>query len=106
MEKKEFNLLKAVRNIANGNELSVEERAFVENGKIKLPTEKRSAIVAAANGANEEAVKLFLEGKIKFLQIADLVEAAISAQNNVKDFSADDIFEADSAARRLVRSSI
>ena len=35
MEKKEFNLLKAVRNIANGNELSVEERAFVENGKIK-----------------------------------------------------------------------
>lgn len=49
MEKKEFNLLKAVRNIANGNELSVEERAFVENGKIKLPTERRSAIVAVVN---------------------------------------------------------
>ena len=54
MEKKEFNLLKAVRNIANGNELSVEERAFVENGKIKLPTERRSAIVAGANGATVE----------------------------------------------------
>ena len=54
MEKKKFNLLKAVRNIANVNELSVEERAFVENGKIKLPTERRSAIVAGANGATVE----------------------------------------------------
>ena len=31
---------------------------------------------AAANGANEEAVRLFLEEKIEFLKIAELVEAA------------------------------
>lgn len=60
----------------------------------------------AANGANEEAVKLFLQGKIKFLQIADLVEKAISAQDNIDDFTVRDVFDADMAARQLVRGSI
>ena len=58
---------------------------------------------AAANGANEEAVKLFLEGKIKFLQIADMVEAAIENQKSCKDFDINDVFDADKAARELVR---
>ena len=58
---------------------------------------------AAANGANEEAVKLFLEGKIKFLQIADLVEAAIENQETSKNFHINDVFAADEAARELVR---
>ncbi len=57
----------------------------------------------AANGANEEAVKLFLQDKIKFLQIADMVEAAISAQNSVDSFTVEDIFAADQAARQLVQ---
>lgn len=60
----------------------------------------------AVNGANEEAVKLFLDGKIKFLQIADLVEKAIEECNNKKEFTIDDIFEADKKARELVRSAI
>ena len=60
----------------------------------------------AVNGANEEAVKLFLEGKIKFLQIADLVENASSKVNNIKDFTLEDILNADSIARRLVRESV
>lgn len=60
---------------------------------------------AAVNGANEEAVRLFLEGKIKFLQIADLVEKALISVNNKKDFTLGDIFDADKAARRLVLES-
>ncbi len=60
----------------------------------------------AVNGANEEAVKLFLEGKIKFLQIADLVEKALKECNNKKEFSIDDIFEADRKARELVISLV
>lgn len=60
----------------------------------------------AANGANEEAVRLFLEGKIKFLQIADLVEKAISAQDNVESFTLSDILAADKAARETVLSGI
>ncbi len=55
------------------------------------------------NGANEEAVRLFLEGKIKFLQIAELVEKALQSVNNKKAFTLEDIFEADSLAREIVR---
>ncbi len=60
----------------------------------------------AANGANEEAVRLFLEGKIKFLQIAELVEKATDAQSDVNFFGVEDVFEADKAARQIVINSI
>ena len=51
------------------------------------------------NGANEAANKLFLDGKIKFLQIADIVEEALSVVGNKKVFCLEDIIEADKAAR-------
>jgi len=60
----------------------------------------------AVNGANEEAVRLFLEGKIKFLQIAELVEKALISVNNKKEFALEDILETDKLARELVKSSI
>ena len=60
----------------------------------------------AVNGANEEAVRLFLEGKIKFLQIAELVEKALNNVNNKKEFTLEDIFETDKAAREIVKNSI
>ncbi len=60
----------------------------------------------AANGANEQAVQLFLEGKIKFLQIAELVRAAMEAQPTVHNFGLEDIFEADLAAREYVLNRI
>ena len=56
----------------------------------------------AVNGANEEAVKLFLQGKIKFLQIADLVEKALEKAENKKDFTLEDILYTDKWARQLV----
>ena len=56
----------------------------------------------AVNGANEQAVKLFLEGKIKFLQIAELVEKALLSAQNKKDFTLDDILETDKLARECV----
>lgn len=61
---------------------------------------------AAANGANEEAVGLFLEGKIPFLKIPELVRAAMLRQNSVEAKSIDDVLNADKAARELVRASI
>ena len=54
----------------------------------------------------EEAVALFLQGKIRFLQIADLVEKALEEVKNKRDFTLEDIFETDKAARKLVRDSI
>ena len=56
----------------------------------------------AVNGANEQAVKLFLEGKIKFLQIAELVEKALLSAQNKDTFTVDDIFETDKLARECV----
>lgn len=60
----------------------------------------------AVNGANEQAVKLFLEGKIKFLQIADLVEKALVSVQNKKDFTLEDILETDKLARECVLQNI
>ena len=60
----------------------------------------------AANGANEEAVRLFLDGKIKFLQIAELVEKAMLLAENKKDFTVEDILFTDKAARECVLNSI
>ncbi len=56
----------------------------------------------AANGANEEAVALFLNRKIGFLQIGELVRMATDAQTVGCVKSVDDIFDADRAARELV----
>lgn len=60
----------------------------------------------AVNGANEEAVRLFLEGKIKFLQIAELVEKAAYSVENKKDFNLEDILYTDKAARQAVLNNI
>lgn len=60
---------------------------------------------AAVNGANEEAVALFLSGKIKFLQIAEMAEKALNSVNNKKEYTLEDVFEADKAARDLIRNS-
>ena len=71
-------------------------KAITEGGL--LPT--------VVNGANEQAVGLFLEGKIKFLQIAELVEKALVSANNKKDFSLEDILNADKHAREAVLRNI
>ena len=61
---------------------------------------------AAANGANEKAVELFLQGKIDFLQIAELVEAAVDAQPDAPCASLADVLEADRKARAFVTEII
>lgn len=58
---------------------------------------------AAANGANEVAVKLFLNQQISFLQIGDLVAQAMENQPDVREISSiDDILNADTYAREYV----
>ncbi len=60
----------------------------------------------AVNGANEEAVSLFLQGKIKFLQIAELAEKAMLNTENKQSFTIEDILNTDKAARQLVRDFV
>ena len=56
------------------------------------------------NGANEEAVALFLAGEIGFLRIAELVEDAFSHLRAESEVTLDAIWEADAAARAFVRN--
>lgn len=58
---------------------------------------------AAANGANEVAVKLFLNQQISFLRIGELVAQAMENQPDVREISSiDDILNADTYAREYV----
>lgn len=59
---------------------------------------------AIANGANEEANALFRAGKLRFLQIPDLVEAALSSVASGDAITLDDVFAADRAARAYVKA--
>ena len=56
------------------------------------------------NGANEEAVALFLAGHIGFLEIGELVCGALQAYTDRRAASIADVLEVDAAAREYVRT--
>lgn len=60
---------------------------------------------AVLNGANEAAVGLFLEEKIRFMDIPALVERAMESVPAVQAPELDQIFEADRAAREAVTAA-
>ncbi len=57
---------------------------------------------AAANGANEAAVELFLNDRIGFLDIAELVGEAMERQQVCSSYTLEDVLEADKAAKEFV----
>ncbi len=57
------------------------------------------------NGANEEAVALFLQDKIGFYDIYRLVSGAVEAIDFIQEPSLDQILEADRLARQYVRDN-
>lgn len=61
---------------------------------------------AAANGANELCVSKFLEGKIGFLDIGELVSSAAHNVSKSEDYTIDDVFHVDKAAREYVLNKI
>ncbi len=61
---------------------------------------------AIVNGANEEAVSAFILGKIKFLDIGNLVCGALNAVDHKEINSLDDILDADTKARKFVKNYI
>jgi 1-deoxy-D-xylulose-5-phosphate reductoisomerase len=54
------------------------------------------------NGANEEAVRLFLEGKISFLDIGNLIEKTLDNHKVIKDISIDDVLDLDQWSREKI----
>ena len=60
----------------------------------------------AANGANEEAVKLFLQDKIPFLKIGELVEAVVDSEPFGQPYTLSDVYECDAMARSYVNAHV
>lgn len=56
------------------------------------------------NAANERAVALFLDGKIRFLEIPEMISTAMSAVKNKENPTVDQILEAEAAAYELIES--
>ena len=61
---------------------------------------------AVMNAANEVAVGLFLEGKISFSMIAELVEEALTHHTVVPDPSLEDLLDLDTETRTVLMQSI
>lgn len=65
---------------------------------------KGGTLPTVLNAANEVASMAFLQGKIRFLQIEDLVEKALSAHQTIENPSLSLIQEVDKETRQFVRS--
>jgi 1-deoxy-D-xylulose-5-phosphate reductoisomerase len=61
---------------------------------------------AVFNAANEAAVQEFLDGRIKFVSIVELIEGCLNKHSVKKDASLEELLEADSWAREQVRGSV
>lgn len=61
---------------------------------------------AVANGANEAAVRLFLDRKITFTEIGDLVWDSLDSVTVKQDYSLQDVLDADLAARDFVSRAV
>ena len=65
--------------------------------------EKKGSFPVVLNGANEEAVTLFLKGKIKFDDIVPLVEKVVEKHKYIKKISVDNIFQIDRWAKEKTK---
>jgi len=61
---------------------------------------------AVLNAADEVAVELFLQGRIKFTAIPRLIEEVLGRHQKVKDPALEDIWEVDAWARRQIWSLV
>ena len=64
---------------------------------------KGGAYPCLVNSANEEAVSLFLNGKIKFLEIGEIVSSVLEKFPYAEINSYDDVVKADKSAREYVK---
>lgn len=72
----------------------------------KEAIKKGGLFPAAVNSANEEANRLFREGKIGFLDIPRLIRTAFDITPEKKDFTLEDVLSVDTTARQRVISHV
>lgn len=83
-----------------------DEETFRCLAACKKAIRKGGLAPCAANGANEEAVRLFLEDKIGFLDIGRLVEGMVDSQAFGGDYTLQDVYDCDAMARSYVRAHL
>ena len=92
-------------------------KSFLTNSPLRMTADSAAFLAAAiesikkggaypclVNSANEEAVRLFLERKISFLQIGEIVSSIPDKFTYSDILSYDDVIKADLAAREYVKS--
>lgn len=85
---------------------SADDTTFRCLAACKKAMKKGGLYPAVANGANEVANRLFRDGKISFLQIGELVSAAVDELNVSKAMCLEDVLAADQLARDFVFQNI
>ena len=93
---------------------AMESLTFEKPDEIRFPALKlaREALRAGGaactvlNGANEEAVRAFLDGRIRFGGIYGLVETALERLSGLAADSVEEVYGADARARAVVRENI
>ncbi len=92
-----------------GKELSFlkpDEETFPLLALAKKAITRGGNIPAVMNGANEEAVALFLDNKISFPKLFELVINATEKANYISEPTLEDILQSDKSAREYVSSNI
>ncbi len=82
-----------------------DEEAFPALRIARKAAGERGNACAILNGANEAAVDLFLNGKLGFLEIPELVERALAEVPRCETLTFARVLEADAQARELVYSA-
>ena len=85
---------------------SADDKTFQCLAACKRAMKKGGLYPAVANGANEVANRLFRDGRITFLQIGELVSAAVDTLNVGVASTLDDVLAADHLAREFVYQNI
>lgn len=83
---------------------SPDEKKFPLLRLARQALEEGKSLPVALNAANEEAVSGFLERKIKFLKIADVVTKVVENHQRREFRSLEDILQIDQEARQMARN--
>lgn len=106
----QYALLEGKRSANHWNTLNIAKLAqlsFLPPDKQKFPCleyayeagKQKGTLPAVMNAANEEAIKLFLKGKISFAEIATKIKAVMDKHQNKESPALEDILSADKWAR-------
>ncbi len=82
-----------------------DEETFRCLAACKKAAKKGGLAACAANGANEEAVALFLKDEISFLDIGRLVEGCVDSDSFAGAYDLKDVYACDALARQYVQAN-